>query len=205
MPTKWDVVIGVIENPVSGLSPYERYEIEKADNLFDRFNSDPNWPINILSYTRNDISRHPGNNVQTWGAFKTNLNVLIGKKRTFVYVSDHSPAIPGPNALEFHGSQISPSIFASSLPQGPDEQHIVVIIGGDSGRFVQELCGIDLPGNFVIGSTSPGQIPLVDDLNLPLAMEGTDDPEVAFNKEFNRILQHQTPSACKDQNYVIIP
>jgi hypothetical protein len=151
---------------------------------------------------RNDISIQPGNNVQSWGAFKTNLNAIIGKKRTFVYLSDHSPAIPGPNALEFHGSQISPEVFAASLPQGPNEQHVVVIVGGDSGRFVQELCEKKIPGNFIIGSSSPNQIPNIDEFNIAMGMENTDDPETAFNREFNRILHNQTPNACEDPKYI---
>jgi len=204
MPTKWEVALGVIDSPVPGLNPYEQNELNKGDDLFDRFTSDPNWPIETMTYIRNGLSTRPGTEIMSWGAFMANLNALSGKPKTFVYVSDHSPCIPGPNALQFHGCIVSPQVFGAALPQGPNEQHVVVLVGGDCGRFLEELSEMNIPGNFIMASSTTGECPLLDEFDIASGMVGTDDPETAFGKEFNRLLGKQTPTASMSDSYTVI-
>lgn len=197
----WKVAIAVIEDYGEDLTPYEIYEIEKGDALFDLFTSDPNWAYELLSYTRNDYSRHPGSNSMSWGAFKNNLNSLIGHPKTFIYISDHIPMVPGPDAIQFHGSHIDPRILASSLPQGENEQHVLVLVGGDSGRLTETLCSLDLPGNLIISSTSPHEGPPMDKFDMARGMSSTNDPESAFTYELKKVLHNQTPFICISETY----
>jgi len=202
MPTKWEVALGVIDSPVPGLNPYEQNELNKGDSLYEKFRGDLNWASGSMTYIRNPLSTKPGTDNLSWGAFMTNLVAIHDKPKTFVYISDHCPCIPGPNALQFHGCIVSPEVFATALPKGENEQHVVVIVGGDSGRFLEELSQQNLPGNFLMASSTAGDCLPLDQFDFSRGMVGTNNPEVAFDNEFNALLGMQTPSAFKDSSYV---
>jgi len=156
----------------------------------------------MLTYIRNDISPIPGTNNMTWLNFSNELLNLAGHPQTFVYIDEHVPVIAGGGLNFLCGTIVPPAMLAPLLPQGNGEKHVVVIAGGNSGRYAQDLYTIGVPGNLIMGSASPSNYPCRDYFNYAIGMAVDHDPLNAFNFEKNRVRPYQNAVHFQHPTYV---